>query len=89
MSETTTCRCLKVIDLPDGPGGLPFDKHGYYIECPECHRHIHLHRKPVVPQSRGKVHMSKKERIRRRWAGVEHLRFARATPEKRGEKGGI
>ena len=49
---------------------LVYEKLGRKVECPKCKRIIHLTRRPVL--NTGKVHMSKKARLRiRREAAKE------------------
>lgn len=49
---------------------LKYEKLGRKVECPKCKRIIHLTRRPVL--STGRVHMSKKARLRiRREAAKE------------------
>jgi hypothetical protein len=54
-----------------------YSRRGVFTRCPVCGHEIRLTRIPQPVQPRHKVHMSKKERLRRRWEGREAQRFAK------------
>jgi hypothetical protein len=64
---------------------IEYDRRGIFTRCPICGHEIRLRRIPQPVKSRHKIHMSKKERLRRRWAGKEAQRFDR-TPELGGRQ---
>ena len=73
IGPTVVCpRCKRASEIV-----AQYDAKRYYTECPGCSYKIRLLREPQMPRSRSHLHMSKKERIRRRWEGREAERFER------------
>jgi uncharacterized Zn finger protein (UPF0148 family) len=68
-----TCRRCKNSHTPK------VEYHGtrVFTRCPTCGYEIRLTRIPQPVKARHKIHASKKERLRRRWAGREAQRFAK------------
>jgi hypothetical protein len=58
------------------------------MNCTECHYRIRLIRAPMPPKDRKLPRMTKKERLRARWAGRTDQRFSRIDIPKGGGKGG-
>jgi hypothetical protein len=68
-----------------------YDRKRYFTQCSECGCKIRLVRPAMAPESdkAKKERMSKKERLRARWAAREDRRFARSKlPKGRGKGAG-
>jgi DNA-directed RNA polymerase subunit RPC12/RpoP len=72
IHEMKCPKCKAEIEKPM----LMHDQHGEYLRCPNCLVKLRLYSLPRV-EPRSRPHMSKKERIRKRWKGKEQERFTK------------
>ena len=88
--STTACKaCKGQVQLPASIEGCLMDVYKQpYMLCPHCQNRIALRRMVQQVRGGGKVHMSKKDRLRLRYPGGKAEQFRRANERKGRDEGG-